>query len=131
MGRRKGDGLGRFGGRKKGTSNKVTADFKDFIKSVLNNSKQDILTDLQAVEPYQRLQILERLISYVVPKQTQSQIDASLDIENNFVQIPQGMTKEECQKILDDHKSYEGMNPEEFQKYFYNRMKQLGWTKTN
>ena len=131
MGRRKGDGLGRFGGRKKGTTNKVTSDFKDFIKSVLNNSKQDILTDLQAVEPYQRLQFFEKLIAYVVPKQTQTQLDAQIDIENNFVQIPQGMTKEECKKLLESQMHHKNMNPEDLQNYCEQELKRYGWIKEN
>lgn len=69
MARQKNDGKGRLGGRAKGTPNKVTSSVKDWIVKVINDNREQMEADLTTLEPKERLQILEKLMSYVVPKQ--------------------------------------------------------------
>lgn len=131
MGRHKGDGLGKFGGRRKGSTNKVTNEFKDFIKSILNANRNAIITDLEVVEPFQRLQFLEKLIAYVVPKQTQTQ--TQIDFETDFIPVPKGMSNEDAKRIINDYlkreQILEGKTPEERQANFDKEMNRLGWIK--
>ena len=79
MGRTK--GTPKTGGRKVGTTNKVTGTLKDFIASLINGNRSKIEADLQEVEPYQRLMILERLMAYVIPKQQATSIEAATAAE--------------------------------------------------
>lgn len=69
MARAKNDGRGRLGGRQKGTSNRVTAQVKDWLARLINKNRKQMEEDLQALTPRERLQILEKLMGYVVPKQ--------------------------------------------------------------
>lgn len=56
-------------GRPKGKPNKITADMREWLKSVIEKNRKQIERDLKSVEPKERLQILERLMQYVIPKQ--------------------------------------------------------------
>ena len=55
-------------GRPKGTPNKITADLRLKINAIVEKQIESIESDLQSLEPMQRLQIVEKLISYCVPK---------------------------------------------------------------
>ncbi len=72
-------GTPKTGGRNKGTPNKVTGSLRNWIANVLNNNRSQIESDLQQLEPKDRLQMLERLMQYVVPKQ--QAVSASIDLE--------------------------------------------------
>lgn len=76
--RQKNDGRGRLGGRAKGTPNKTTATVKDWLASLIDKNREQVEADLQALDPKDRLQMLERLMQYVVPKQQATQTDVTL-----------------------------------------------------
>ena len=67
-------------GRPKGKANKITADLKLRIKSFLDDNFETIESDFKSLEPVQRTQFYEKLISYCVPKQSSN--DVSLDINS-------------------------------------------------
>ena len=62
-------------GRPKGVPNKVTASLRTFVAEILNKNKRQISKDLKALQPKDRLIILERLMQYVIPKQQWQQVD--------------------------------------------------------
>lgn len=55
-------------GRPKGVPNKATSDLRMKINAIVDKQIDSIERDLQSLEPMQRLQIVEKLISYCVPK---------------------------------------------------------------
>jgi len=61
-------GTAKTGGRAKGTQNKVTTDLKTWIQELLDENRDQIKTDLTKLEPYQRVVLFEKLLSYTVPK---------------------------------------------------------------
>jgi hypothetical protein len=61
-------GTQKTGGRTKGTSNKVTTDLRTWINELLDNNRQQIITDLKRLEPQQRVMFFEKLLSYSLPK---------------------------------------------------------------
>ena len=69
MARQKNDGRGRIGGRAKGTPNKVTATLREWIEKLITKNKRQVERDLEALEPKDRLVMLEKFMQYVVPKQ--------------------------------------------------------------
>lgn len=81
MARQKNDGKGRLGGRAAGTPNKVNAQVKEWIGELLENNKQQIEEDLQAMEPTERVKALFGLLGYVVPKQSAISVDDQTKIE--------------------------------------------------
>ncbi len=60
---------GNPGGRPKGTPNKVTTTMKEWIADLLNNNRERLEEDFKRLCPKDRLQIAERLLHYVLPKQ--------------------------------------------------------------
>lgn len=79
MTRQTNDGRGRLGGRQKGTPNKVTANAKEWLSKLIDKNRRQMERDLKALEPKERLQILERLMQYVVPKQ--QAVSAKIDFD--------------------------------------------------
>lgn len=58
----------KYGGREKGTANKVSDTLKNHITGLLSENWEQFTADIQKLEPIQRVQVYERLLSYVVPK---------------------------------------------------------------
>ena len=79
MARQKNDGKGRLGGRQKGTPNKVTASIKDWLSELIDNNRKQVERDVKQLEPKERLQVLEKLMQYVIPKQ--QAVSAKVDFE--------------------------------------------------
>ena len=65
-------------GRPKGTPNKVTQDVRKWLSSVIDKNRKQMERDLKALPAKERLQMLERLMQYVVPKQ--QAVTADIDI---------------------------------------------------
>jgi hypothetical protein len=66
MGRTK--GTPKTGGRQAGTPNKVTGTMKEFPTNIIDENREQIRKDLKALEPKDRLAMLERFMQYVTPK---------------------------------------------------------------
>lgn len=73
-------GMPKTGGRQKGTPNKVTSSVKGWLSCLIDKNRRQIEKDLKAVKPLERLQMLEKLMQYVVPKQ--KTVKAAVNFEN-------------------------------------------------
>lgn len=71
-------GLPKTGGRVQGTPNRNTADLRSKINAIIENQIDNIEIDLKALEPKERLQIVEKLLSYCVPKLAAQTIEVDL-----------------------------------------------------
>jgi hypothetical protein len=56
------------GGRQQGTPNKITKDLRDILKSVIANELETIESTLSQLEAKERLEMILKLMSYVMPK---------------------------------------------------------------
>lgn len=72
-------GTPKTGGRKVGTPNKVTASVKVWLSGLIDKNRKQIEKDLKQLEPKERLQVLEKLMQYVVPKQQAVSADVNID----------------------------------------------------
>lgn len=90
MSRVKGDGKGRLGGRTKGTPNKVTSDLRQWVSNLIDKNRAQAMRDIKALEPKDRLMIMERLLSYVLPKM--QSIDASFSFDQ--------LTEEQLDRVI-------------------------------
>ena len=68
MGRQKGDGKGRLGGRQKGTPNKIKSDLKEWVKQIMDNGREQFEKDLKKLTPKERINVFTALLNYVLPK---------------------------------------------------------------
>ena len=56
------------GGRRKGTSNKVTKDLRLLVKELLEKELGMVHTQLNNLEPIDRINLLIKLLPYALPK---------------------------------------------------------------
>ena len=63
-------GRAKTGGRQKGSSNKVTSTVKECFSKLLEDytNSETFMKDFVSLEPKERLMLVEKLASYVVPK---------------------------------------------------------------
>jgi hypothetical protein len=73
-------GRHKTGGRQAGTPNKITGTLKDFVANLVDDNRQQIIDDLKALRPKERLAVLERMMQYVLPKQQSVSADVSPDL---------------------------------------------------
>jgi uncharacterized protein (UPF0305 family) len=78
MGLKKGQ-TGNPNGRPKGVQNKVTREVKGWLSGLIDKNRKQIEKDLKALEPKDRLLIIEKFMQYTIPKMqsVQAQIDFS------------------------------------------------------
>ena len=64
-------------GRPKGKPNKVTVEMRTWLAGLIDKNRRQFESDLNQLEPKDRLVIIERLLQYTVPKlqAVQAQID--------------------------------------------------------
>lgn len=62
-------------GRPKGKPNKITQDVRQWLSTVIDKNRRQIERDLKALEPKDRLQMLEKLMQYVIPKQQATTVE--------------------------------------------------------
>jgi len=62
-------GIPKTGGRQKGTPNHTTKVLRQWLTAFVKRNRRTMQSDLDALEPKDRLVILEKLMSYVIPKQ--------------------------------------------------------------
>ena len=68
-------------GRPKGKPNRVTADVKKFIETLVCNNLSKMERDINKLEPKDRLIIIERLLQYTIPKQQSVSVEAQIQAE--------------------------------------------------
>jgi hypothetical protein len=55
------------GGRQKGSPNKTTAEIRQFYQKLLSSNMELLQSDLDSLEPLQRVKILIELSKFVIP----------------------------------------------------------------
>lgn len=70
-------GREKSGGRKAGTPNKATTDLKSKISALVDEQFETIQTDLESLDPKERVTAYLKFLEYVLPKQREQKIDLS------------------------------------------------------
>lgn len=88
-------GAKKTGGRVKGTPNRVTSDLRQWVNDLLNSNRATFAEDLRRIEPHQRLAIMEKLLSYALPRlqSVESKIDYSNLTDDQIDKIITEITK--------------------------------------
>ena len=66
-------------GRPKGSPNKTTQSVREWLTRLIDDNREQIRKDLAALEPKERLQVLEKFMQYTVPKM--QSVEARVDID--------------------------------------------------
>lgn len=69
------------GGRQPGTPNRLSGQLKTWIQSLVEKNKAAFEKDLKALEPKDRLLVLEKLLGYVVPRLSSVSIEEMVRTE--------------------------------------------------
>jgi len=70
----------KVGGRTKGTLNKNVAPIREKFQALLDGySIDDMLSDLRALDPSERLKIVTGLSEFIIPKLQRSEIKAAVE----------------------------------------------------
>ena len=67
-------------GRPHGKPNKVTAELREWVQKLIDDNRKQLETDLKKLDPKDRWQVIEKLMSYVVPKM--QSVEAKIDFSN-------------------------------------------------
>lgn len=106
----KAKGSQKTGGRKKGSPNKITVAVKDCFKKLIEDytNSQTFMSDFASLEPKDRLMLVEKLSSYVVPKmQSVAVEDVNKDKNSTvsmLIQLRDGRTSS-IPNLVDDESS--------------------------
>lgn len=78
-------GTPKTGGRQAGTPNKVTGNLREFVSDLIDRNRDKIEDDISKLQAKDRLLIMEKLMSYVMPKKSESTIEVTEPLEIVFV----------------------------------------------
>ena len=75
------------GGRQKGTPNKTTSTLRSAISKIVNDyyNSETLLEDIYRLKPKERVDIMEKLAAYVVPKLQSVDVNAEVKSRTNIV----------------------------------------------
>ena len=84
------------GGRQKGTTNKLKKETKDWLNDLITSNHLQIEKDIKALEPKERLQILEKFMQYTTPKMQsiQTTVDFNQLTDEQLENVITSLTKE-------------------------------------
>lgn len=95
MGRAKGDGRGRLGGRAKGTPNKTTKNMRALLTRFCEEKYDDFIEHYEKIiNPKERCDVYLKAQSFVTPKLNAVDLDIK-DTDNSFKSELQRMAEEE------------------------------------
>ena len=60
----------KYGGRQKGTPNRITKELRTLLKDILYQELEQIQKRLELLEPKERIELLIKLMPYTLPKVT-------------------------------------------------------------
>lgn len=80
----KAKGTPKTGGRTKGTINKKTAAIRASLELVMNALEDNILDDLEKVNPSRRLQLYTDLMNYIKPKLSSTKNENDTKLSGGF-----------------------------------------------
>ncbi len=67
-------------GRPKGRQNNVTIEMKEWVKELIDDNREQLGRDLKKLNPNERWRVIEKLMSYVMPKM--QSVETKIDLNN-------------------------------------------------
>jgi hypothetical protein len=70
-------GLAKTGGRQKGTTNKTSNEIREYYLNLIDENLEQIKSDLQKLEPKERIRIIMELTKFVLPTLKATELTAN------------------------------------------------------
>jgi hypothetical protein len=80
------------GGRKPNTPNRINAQAKQLVQNLINTEILKMPELLEQLKPKDRLDVIVKLIGYIMPKQTKIELEA--DLPERFIPVLVNLTIE-------------------------------------
>lgn len=80
----------KYGGRKAGTPNKTTKQFREQIEELIEYNFEKVQDDIDSLEPKERLNFLVKLYDFVVPKLQRVDATSTNAVIHNLVYLGEG-----------------------------------------
>lgn len=113
-GRRKGDGLGRLGGREKGTPNKKTAELREAINKIITDNMDEFNKRLAKCKPNEFCSIIVNLMKYALPSlqsiSLKDEGDRKKDVIDVLIQLRDGNKSVMLNELEDENSDNENSN---------------------
>jgi hypothetical protein len=79
-------------GKPKGSANKTTIELRETFQKILKKNIRQIQSDLQQLEPKDRLRIILQMSEFIIPKLQRTQLAGGENIhsEENFIILSDG-----------------------------------------
>lgn len=71
-------------GREKGSKNRATTELRDFFRDLLEQNREQIVEDLQRIDPLSRLRIIVEMSSFVLPKLASTSVQAEVQTDTRI-----------------------------------------------
>lgn len=84
-------------GRPKGKPNRVTGEVREWIRALIDKQRPQLEKDLKALDPAERWRIIEKLMSYVVPKM--KSVEAKIDLNSLSDEALDGLIRELTKEV--------------------------------
>lgn len=78
MARSKNDGRGRLGGREKGTPNKITAELREWVQTLLSDGRGKFVESMAELPASEYVRIYAAMLSYALPKMQAVSLEADI-----------------------------------------------------
>jgi hypothetical protein len=88
----------KYGGRKKGSPNKTTAEIRDAFQILIENNLNQLQDDLDYLDPLARIKVLIELSKFILPQM--KAVDLSLDAKPEVRLISLGLGIKPDEKIV-------------------------------
>ena len=73
-------------GRPRGIPNRITSDLRQWVDMLIQSNISQFEADLKKIEPAQRLNVLEKLLQYCLPKQQSITVEQQIQAEYGAIE---------------------------------------------
>ncbi|SDB33655.1 hypothetical protein SAMN03097699_0773 [Flavobacteriaceae bacterium MAR_2010_188] len=85
---------------RRGISNKSTKELRDRVQKLIDDNWETLLEDISELGPKERIDTVIRMLDYVLPKLTRSEIEQKGNIwDYNIIDLDKGIDPRELAKI--------------------------------
>lgn len=98
---------GNPGGRPKGSRNKADQELKQWLQMLVDGQRKQFEKDMKNIKPVQRLALLEKLMSFLIPKQQTMSTEDRLRIEyEQILSLIRQVPEEGLERLEDKIKEF-------------------------